>query len=51
VIISQLPVNGYSSVTGEATQLVDVREPFELGEGILPGVINLSGGMLAYNRA
>lgn len=42
----EIEVNQYASAVGESGQLVDVREPYEVDEGTLPGALNIPLGQL-----
>lgn len=42
-----LPVSDYAAVVGDDGQLVDVREPGEVGAGTLPGAVNIPLGDLS----
>lgn len=44
--VRQLPISDYTQVVDEVTQLVDVREPVELEDGVLPGAVNIPLGEL-----
>ena len=35
------PVDDYTALVDERTQLVDVRQPYELAEGTLDGAVNI----------
>lgn len=40
------PATDYESIVDADTQLIDVREPFEVAAGTLPGAINIPLGEL-----
>lgn len=44
--VREHPVNDYEALLAPGVQLIDVREPMELGEGTLPGAVNIPLGDL-----
>lgn len=44
--VREHPVTDYEALVVPGTQIVDVREPFELFEGTLPGAVNIPLGDL-----
>ena len=45
--IREHPVTDYEALLAPGTQIVDVREPFELRDGTLPGAVNIPLGDLS----
>lgn len=44
--VREHPVTDYEALVVPGTQIVDVREPFELRDGTLPGAVNIPLGEL-----
>jgi len=44
--VREHPVTDYRALLADDIQLVDVREPFEVGTGTLPGAVNIPLGEL-----
>ncbi|MFN3256579.1 MAG: rhodanese-like domain-containing protein [Ilumatobacter sp.] len=44
--VTNHPVNEYASVVDDTTQFIDVREPYEVAEGTIPGAVNIPLGQV-----
>ena len=44
--VTHLPVNEYAGIVDDTTQFIDVREPFEVAEGTIPGAVNIPLGQV-----
>ena len=44
--VTNHPVNDYADVVDDATQFIDVREPYEVAEGTIPGAVNIPLGQV-----